>query len=426
MQLSTPSPGRVSSLTEHATVPSPQPRFFIGLVAGCTALTAAAIDILLPAFPKIRKEFGLPAGSGRVSLLITAFFLGLALGQLFYGPLSDRFGRRRPLLVGLAIYIAGGVATTLATGFNSMIFWRFIWGLGAAAPRSLSIAMVRDTSDGESMARIMSLVMATFIVVPVMAPSVGSLLISVGPWRLVFWVAIVGAVLVAAWVRVIPETLPPERRRAIGPSALLDAFRVVARSRPTVGFGLAVTFLFATMSSWVGGSEIMIEDALGQGKHFALIFGMIAITFGFASLASARIVRQIGLNRLVHLGAFGVVITGAVALTVALTTDGRPPTWLFVGMMMIVLPSVAALVPSLNTAAMVPVPQVAGMAAAVLGTLSTAGGAILGAFVDNSLKSSITPFAIGALTFGILASASILLVAQPARRGFVATVPSRA
>ena len=180
------------------------------------------------------------------------------------------------------------------------------------------------------------------------------------------------------------------------------------------------------MSSWVGGSEIMIEDALGQGKHFALIFGMIAMTFGFASLASARIVRQIGLNRLVHLGAFGVVITGAVALTVALTTDGRPPTWLFVGMMMIVLPSVAALVPSLNTAAMVPVPQVAGMAAAVLGTLSTAGGAILGAFVDNSLRSSITPFAIGALTFGILASASILLVAQPARRGFVATVPSRA
>ena len=310
-------------MTEQATVPSPQPRFFVGLVAGCTALTAVAIDILLPAFPKIRKEFGLPAGSGRVSLLITAFFLGLALGQLFYGPLSDRFGRRRPLLAGLAIYVAAGIATTMASSFNSMIFWRFIWGLGAAAPRSLSIAMVRDTSDGESMARIMSLVMATFIVVPVLAPSIGSLLISIGPWRLVFWVAIIVAGLVAAWVRVIPETLPPERRRAIGPSALLDAFRVVVRSRPTLGFGLAVMFLFATMSSWIGGSEIMIEDALGQGKHFALIFGIIAIAFGLASLASARIVRIIGLNRLVYLGAFGVVLTGALATTVALVTDGR-------------------------------------------------------------------------------------------------------
>ena len=409
-------------MTEQATVPSPQPRFFVGLVAGCTALTAVAIDILLPAFPKIRKEFGLPAGSGRVSLLITAFFLGLALGQLFYGPLSDRFGRRRPLLAGLAIYVAAGIATTMATSFNSMIFWRFIWGLGAAAPRSLSIAMVRDTSDGESMARIMSLVMATFIVVPVLAPSIGSFLISIGPWRLVFWVAIIVAVLVAAWVRVIPETLPPERRRAIGPSALLDAFRVVVRSRPTVGFGLAVMFLFATMSSWIGGSEIMIEDALGQGKHFAFIFGIIAVAFGFASLASARIVRTIGIDRLVYLGALGVVLTGALALTVALVTDGRPPTWVFIVMMMIVLPSVAALVPSLNTAAMIPVPQVAGMAAALLGTLSTAGGSILGAVVDNSLHSSITPFAIGALSFGSLASASILLIARPARHGFVAAV----
>ena len=411
-------------MTEQATVPSPQPRFFVGLVAGCTALTAVAIDILLPAFPKIRKEFGLPAGSGRVSLLITAFFLGLAFGQLFYGPLSDRFGRRRPLLAGLAIYVAAGIATTMATSFNTMIFWRFIWGLGAAAPRSLSIAMVRDTSNGESMARIMSLVMATFIVVPVLAPSIGSLLISIGPWRLVFWVAIVVAVLVAAWVRVIPETLPPERRRAIGPSALRGAFRVVVRSRPTVGYGLAVMFLFATMSSWIGGSEIMIEDALGQGKHFALIFGIIAIAFGFASLASARIVRTIGLNRLVYLGAFGVVLTGALATTVALVTDGRPPTWVFVVMMMIVLPSVAALVPSLNTAAMIPVPQVAGMAAALLGTLSTAGGSILGAIVDNSLRSSITPFAIGTLGFGSLASASILLIARPARSGFMAAVPS--
>ena len=411
-------------MTEQATVPSPQPRFFVGLVAGCTALTAVAIDILLPEFPKIRKEFGLPAGSGRVSLLITAFFLGLALGQLFYGPLSDRFGRRRPLLAGLAIYVAAGIATTMATSFNSMIFWRFIWGLGAAAPRSLSIAMVRDTSDGESMARIMSLVMATFIVVPVLAPSIGSLLISIGPWRLVFWVAIIVAGLVAAWVRVIPETLPPERRRAIGPSALLDAFRVVVRSRPTVGFGLAVMFLFATMSSWIGGSEIMIEDALGQGKHFALIFGIIAIAFGFASLASARIVRTIGVDRLVYLGALGIVLTGALALTVALATDGRPPTWVFMVTMMIVLPSVAALVPSLNTAAMIPVPQVAGMAAALLGTLSTAGGSILGAVVDNSLHSSITPFAVGALGFGSLASASILLIARPARRGFVAGMAS--
>ena len=118
-------------MTEQATVPSPQPRFFVGLVAGCTALTAVAIDILLPAFPKIREEFGLPVGSGRVSLLITAFFLGLAFGQLFYGPLSDRFGRRRPLLAGLAIYVAAGIATTMATSFNSMIFWRFIW---ASAP----------------------------------------------------------------------------------------------------------------------------------------------------------------------------------------------------------------------------------------------------------------------------------------------------
>jgi DHA1 family bicyclomycin/chloramphenicol resistance-like MFS transporter len=291
---------------------------------------------------------------------------------------------------------------------------RFLWGFGAAAPRSLALAMVRDVYAGERMARTMSHVMATFIVVPVLAPALGAGALAVSSsWRIVFWIPIVAAIGLALWSLRVPETLPLDRRRSVSPGALWDAFKVVIRNRQTVAFGLAATFMFGMMSAYIAGSQIIIEDVFGLDEWFPYVFGLIAITLGAGSLLSGRLVVRLGLNRLIRWAARYVAAAATVFATCTIAFDGRPPFWLFALTLSAMLPGVSLLVPNCNTAAMAPVPHVAGMAAAILGTVATGGGAILGAVVDRAFDGSVRPFAIGALLYSGIAVGLVLFVARP-------------
>ena len=293
-----------------------------------------------------------------------------------------------------------------------MVIFRFVWGFGAAGPRSLSMAMVRDTCEGDMMARTMSLVMATYMVVPVLAPSLGALLLKVAPWRIVFWVPIISALVLMGIVSTMAETLPVGRRRSIGLKALADAAGAVVRSRVTVGYGLATLFLFGIMSSYVGGSEAMINEVFHRAALFPIVFGAVGLGIAATSLLSARLVPRLGLRRVVQLGAVSLLASTSLLFAFAHLAGDSPPLWLFMVIVGLMMPSVAALVPNCNTAAMVPLPHVAGMAAAILGTAATAGGAVLGAVIDGAFDGSIRPFATGVLALGILATASMLLVAQ--------------
>ena len=406
-----PAPGTIAHLFDPAAV-SPQPRFFVARMAACSGLSALSIDILLPAFPKMRRSFGLATDSTRVSLVITVFFLGLAAGQLVYGPLSDRFGRRPLLLIGLGVFVGGAFATSLSGTLATTLVFRFVWGLGAAACRSLSIAMVRDTSSGDRMARTLSLVMATFIVVPVIAPSVTAGLLHLAPWRIVYWIPIVCAVALAVSVVLMPETLPVERRRSVGPAALLDAMKTIGRTRGTVGYGLAVLFLFGVMSSYIGGSQTIFDEVFHQRERFPLLFGVVAIGMGAGALASARIVSRVGLDRLLRALVVALSVNASLLLGGALIFGGKPPLWLFVASLFVFLPSCSVLIASCNTAAMMPVATVAGMAAALLGTISTAGGSLLGAVSDHVFNGSVTPFAACAFGYAAVATVCIRVIAQ--------------
>lgn len=386
-------------------------------MAAYMGMAALSIDILLPAFPDIRREFALPPDSARVSLLITAFFFGMAVGQLFYGPLSDGVGRKRPLAVGLVIFAVAGVGTVMATSLGAMVIWRFVWGFGAAAPRSLTMAMIRDTSEGDAMARLLSMIMATFILVPVFAPSVAALLLKVTSWRWVFAVPIVMAVVQLVTLRWLPETLAPQRRRSVGPSALVEAARAVVTSRRSMGYGLAVVFLFGVMSSYIGGSELIFDDVYGEGSRFPLIFAVVAVCFGTASLFNGRVVGMFGLARVLRVGSLLAVALAALMAAVIWFTDGKPPLIVFIALLCLMLPVTSALVPNCNTAAMMPLPHVAGMATALLGTASTAGGALLGALSNRAFDNSARPFAGFAFLYIALAAASIRFLGQPTRDG---------
>lgn len=391
---------------------------FLGLIAGCMGMAAVGIDLLLPAFPEMRAAFGLAPDATDVTRLITAFFIGLALGQFVYGPLSDRFGRRRLLFVGLGIYCASAAVAASAPSLGWLVVVRFVWGLGAAGPRSLAVAMVRDSYEGEQMARTMSVVMAIFITVPVVAPAVGAGVMAVFGWRAVFWFQFAIAAILVVWAALrLPETLPLDRRRAVHPRALLDALVTVLRTRQSIAFGLSVLCLFGVLSSYIGSSEIIIDDVFGQADAFPFLFGLLAVVMGAGSLLNAKLVVRFGVHRFVRIAMVGALGgTGAFAL-VALVTDGRPPLVLFLLLTAVLLFGNSMLVPNANTLAMQPVPHVAGMAAAVIGALGTGGGALAGSVIDATFDGTVRPFAYGAFVLTVLSALCVFgLAGRPPRR----------
>lgn len=382
-------------------------REFIILVIALMASGALAIDTILPAFADVRAEFGMPPDSSRVGWLVTAFFLGLAIGPWLYGPASDRFGRRRPLQAGMVLYIAAGITAALAPSWPLIVASRFVWGLGAGAPRSLSVAMIRDRHEGDSMARLMSIVTAVFLLVPIVAPTIGAGLIAVLPWRSVFWFPAAVAALLLLWVRRLPETLPPERRRPFTWRAVGEAAREVARHRQTTALMLAMTFVFGVMTAYLTSLELILEDVYDLLVWFPLCFGVIAVLFAVNALNNARLVRRFGAVRLLRGTASLVALTSLVLLTVAFIHGGAPNFWLFVVAITLVVPLVQGLSPTCNAVAMQPVPHVAGTAAALISTVTVAGGAVLGNAVNARFDGTVRPFAVGVTVLVVLAAALI-------------------
>ena len=398
-------------------------REFIAMVTAMIACGAMGVDLMLPAFPEIRRQFGMAPDSTQVRWIVTAYFLGMAVGPLLYGPVSDRYGRRRPLFAGIALYMTGALLATFAPSWGWLVAARFVWGLGAAGPRSLSTALIRDVYEGDAMARMMSMIMAVFLLVPILAPSVGAGLISVLPWRAVFWFPAVMAGLLMIWARRLPETLPVERRRPFTFSAVGQATREVLSNRQTVCFTLAVMFLFSVMSTYLSSSEVIVDSIYGLKVWFPLFFGLIAVLLAISSLNNARLVQRLGLTRLVRRMAIVGVSTSVVLVVVGHLFSGRPPFWLFCVAIALVMPVVQGLLPSCNTAAMTPLPHVAGTASALIATVTTAGGALLGGIASDAFDGTLRPFSIFIAAFVTIAAALIMFGAtsRPERAERAAT-----
>lgn len=374
----------------------------ISLLAFSMALTALGIDLLLPAFGAIRSEFGLAADDNATAGLVTAYFFGLAGGQLVYGVLADAIGRRRTLYLGYGIYFLGAVASFLAPSLATLYAARVLWGLGAAGSRVVSLAVIRDTWVGDRMSRAMSFVMAVFITVPILAPALGQLIVDTAPWRWIFGACAIGVVLVGVWAWQLPETLAPEHRLPLRADRLLRATKAVLREPRTMWPALAMTSLYGVFTSWIASSELIISDVFGRGEQFPIIFGGLAAALGVAMLVNARVVEALGTKKVTRIASTGYVAASVVFALLAVTTGGVPPFWLFAPVLAVLLGSHALLVPNINSLAMEHVGHVAGTASSVIGALQIAGGALLGSFLDRTLDGSITPLAIGFLGYGVL------------------------
>lgn len=376
---------------------------FIAILSMAMAVTALGIDTVLPAYGELREAFDLDAGSAEVTGVITFFFMGSSIGLLPAGLLSDRFGRRAVMWGGLALYVGAAIGSMLAPSLTWLFIFRFLWGLGSAGPRVAALAMVRDGFVGEQMAKQMSLMMAVFLVVPAIAPTLGAGVLAVATWEWVFGVCAIIAVAVAVAVGRLPETLAVESRRPLVASSLWASCRQVLATPGTGWFLLSLSALFIAFMSFLSGSELIVDQTYDLADWFPAFFAAAAVTMLGSMLVNGRFVVRIGLDRMIGWLFVASVASTALMAVVAVTTGGEPPFLVFVALICAVLFFQQMLTPNLNSAAMRPLGQVAGTGAAILGMVAGVVGALMAEVVNGQFDGTIRPLAVTFFACNVLA-----------------------
>jgi len=381
-------------------------REFIAFSATMGIAISFAIDAILPAFDDMKVSLDLAPDSNRISLSITAYFITMSLGQMIYGPLADRYGRKPTLLFGLAVCVAGAVVSTFADTLTMLLVGRAIWGFGAASIRVMSNTLARDLYDGDVMARVLSLIMAVFLLGPVVAPLIGEALLEVTTWRVVTALCGTIGIIVAIWSVRLVETLPASEREAPPPSQTRNAIRAVLSNRVTMGNTLATMFVFAILATFLASSQLVIDEIYGRADQYAVLFSVLSVGSVLAALANTRAIERLGSRRVVLLSSASFIATGGFLTAITVAADGRPNFWLWFAGTTVMIGFVAMLIPTATTVALDPLGHIAGTASGVIGTISAGFGAVLGAIVDAFISDNVTPMSLSALIFGILAYAS--------------------
>ncbi len=276
------------------------PKETVALLAGLMALNAFAIDAMIPALPDIGSELGVTTENMR-QLVVVAYFFGFGVGQIFWGPLADRFGRKPILAIGVALYAGFGLLCGIAGTFELLIAGRIAMGASAAVTRVLVTAMVRDLFEGEEMARVMSLVFMVFMVVPMLAPNIGQGILLVADWRAIFLVLAGYGASILLWSLIrLPETLHPEFRRALNAGEIWAGVRTAASDRLSIGYTLALTAVFGMLTGYISSIQQIVFDVFDSGGLIGLVFAAIAGPMVFASWGNSRVVGRFGLRRTGH------------------------------------------------------------------------------------------------------------------------------
>ncbi len=384
---------------------------FVSLIAALMALNALAIDIILPGFPEIERSFAL-SDPNQAQTVITAYLLGFGLGQLAIGILSDRYGRRPVLLVGILLYGVAAVICILAPSMTTLLIARFIQGLGSAAPRVVAVAAVRDCYGGRRMARVMSLVMMVFMAVPILAPSIGQLILVAASWHAVFgFLALYAFVAFGFCLRYLPETLHPEWRRPIQLAVIGEALASILGSRQTVGYMLSAGAFFGALFGFINSAQQILGDVYGLGRWFPLVFMVTAAGIAFSAFVNSRLVERLGMRVLSH-GATLVFMALSLVM-LALAQLGLLNVIVFLPLLTTAMLLVGLVFANFNALAMEPQQQVAGIASSVIGAVTVLLGAGSGYFIGQAFDGTPGPLAMGF----VISSATTLLLLLIAERG---------
>lgn len=363
------------------------------------ALNALAIDIMLPALPVMGEALGVVRENDR-QLVVVGFIMGVGFGQLMFGPLSDRFGRRRILLLSLIFYAGLGGACAIPGSFSQLVIYRTIQGGFAAGVRVVSLSLVRDLFEGARMARIMSWVTMVFMAVPIIAPNLGYLILQFFDWRAIFWTLVISGLLFAAWVFFrLPETLPKDRRRSIQPRVLFEGYREVWGHPVSRAYTLATGLMFAALFSFISASEQLFR-AFEKGESFPIYFAGVAGTMALASFTNARFVERVG-PRALSFGAL-VVFTSVQVGYFGLYLIGFRGFEIFYGTTLASFFAFSMIGANFNAIALAPLGHIAGTASAVLGFTSTTIAGSIGGLIGRQFDGTPLPTTLGYMGLGIL------------------------
>jgi DHA1 family bicyclomycin/chloramphenicol resistance-like MFS transporter len=398
----------------HDGVKRPGTREMTVMLAGLMALNAFAIDSMIPALPDIGRSLRVAHENDR-QLVVIAYFLGFASTQLVWGPLADRFGRKPVLAVGVCLYGAFALLCGFAGSFPLLIAGRVAMGASAAVTRVLVIAMVRDLFEAEAMARVMSLVFMTFMLVPVLAPNIGQLILLFAPWRAIFVVIGLYALimLIWSWSR-LPETLRPEFRRSLEWRPVLTAIAETMREPQSRGYTLAVTVSFSALVAYISSIQQIIFDVFHEGRLIGLVFASIAAPMALASWLNSRVVGRFGLRRVGHSASALLALVTALHATIALVGYESLPV--FIVLQGLTMASFAFTSSNLGTLAMEHMAHIAGTASSVQGVVGTVGAALIGFAIGQQFDGTPLPFLIG--TALCAAGGFLLIVLTEPRRLF--------
>jgi len=392
--------GRSSTLRSGTPMPTSSARGsigfaeFIALMAALTAMVAMSIDVILPALSDIGRDLAVDSPNDR-QLTVTMFFLGLAVSQIVYGPLSDSFGRRFGIFLGLGIYLVGTVLCLVSETLPVLVAGRIIQGIGAAGPRIVANAIVRDRYSGRPMARVSSLIMMVFVLVPVFAPLLGQGILLLVPWRGIFWFLAFFALIAFVWSALrLEETLPKDGRRPFRPGPILEALKLILRNRLAVGCTLAIGFVFTAFLAFLSSSQQILGEAYGLGPLFPITFSALALVVGLSSAMNAALVVRFGMERLSTIGIAGIGLA-SLAFVLWSVGFGMPPLWAVLVWLAISVGSIGIIFGNLNAMAMEPLGAVAGVAAGAIGSVSSLMSSVLGTAIARTYDGTALPIALG-------------------------------
>ena len=368
---------------------------FVSLFALMISLTALTIDAMLPAYAAIGESLAV-SNPNDTHLIITMLIVGMAVGELFFGPLSDSIGRKKAILIGIAIYCLGTLIAMTADSLNQLLIGRVIQGIGVSGPKIASRALIRDQFSGDAMARIMSFIMMVFILVPMLAPAFGQLILLLTDWRGIFYAFLIHGIVVAVWFSWRqPETLPVSRRMPFSVHHLYRSAITVFMHKQVMAYTLVAGLIFGMQLVYYNSSQAIFQDLYKTGTLFPFYFAVLALGIGVASLTNGKLVMRYGMHFLTKSALAGLIVTSVILLLLSQTYSGVPPFWYFMGLVFLMLFCVGIIFGNINAMAMQFLGHIAGLAASLIASVSSIIAALVSVVVGRFYNDTLIPLAIG-------------------------------
>ncbi|NVN18771.1 MFS transporter [Muricauda sp. HICW] len=398
-----------------------KPNFeFVAMMAALMSIVALAIDAILPAISNIGEAIN-STDSTDHQLLVTMIFLGLGVGQLFFGPISDSFGRKPVVYMGFSIFLVASVICLMAPSLEVMVVGRILQGIGLSAPRTISISIIRDTYEGDYMAKIMSFVTAFFILVPVVAPAIGKLILDATGWQGIFYVQMFFVLIVAFWFwKRQQETLHAEYKIPFTRHVFIDGVKEFVKYRETVAFTLISGLVTGAFLVYLSSAQHIFEDQYALKEVFPYIFAGLAISIGLSTFMNGTLVMRFGMRRL---SLMATIVFCMVALTYSFLflNSPNPSIYVLVGFLSVQFFCLGFMWGNFRSIAMEPIGHIAGIGAAINGFVSTVLSIPIATFIGDFVKDSVWPLFAGLAICGMVALALFLLTHLPKRKRIAAS-----